>query len=75
MKRKIKNALYWTGYIIINVFAYNMFAFLLAMTFGFSNTMFAGLFGWTFVVVGVLITASDEDLAHIKALFGPRKAV
>lgn len=75
MKRaSIKQALKTAAYLLVHLFSYNLFALVLVMAFGLpGNSVLSGFAGWTFMVLGILFTADEEDLRHIRRIFGMTK--
>ena len=67
--KKFLTAIYWIGYIAVNLLAYNLFALILVMSLGLPNTIVSGFFAWSMIIIMMLFAADDATLAKFKDLF------
>ena len=68
--KKLKNTLYWIGYIIVTLLAYNLFALIIVMSLALPDSTLSGFAAWTLIICMMLFAADDETLAKFKDLFG-----
>lgn len=67
--KKFLIALYWIGYIAVNLMAYNLFALIIVMSLALPNTLLSGFFAWSLIICMILFAADDATLAKFKDLF------
>ena len=68
--KKLKNTLYWIGYIIVTLLAYNLFALIIVMSLALPDSTVSGFVAWSVIICMMLFAADDETLAKFKDLFG-----
>lgn len=66
--KKILNALYWIGILLVHVVAFGLLSFIVGLAFGFSDTLLGGIAAYGFIICGLLFGADDEDREIIKKL-------
>ena len=67
--KKFLTALYWIGYIAVNLMAYNLFALIIVMSLALPNSILSGFFAWSLIICMILFAADDATLAKFKDLF------
>ena len=64
--KKLKSSIYWIAVLVSYLLAFSLFAIIIAVVFGFPDSLLGGFASWSLIICFLLFGAEDETREAVK---------
>ena len=64
--KKLKSSIYWTGVLVSYLLAFSLFGIIIAVVFGFPDSLLGGFASWSLIICFLLFGAEDKTREAVK---------
>ena len=66
--KKFKSCFYWIAVLVSYLLAFTLFGIIIAVVFGFPDSLIGGFASWSLIICFLLFGADDETREAVKAI-------
>ena len=64
--KKLKSSIYWIGVLVSYLLAFSLFGMIIAVVFGFPDSLLGGFASWSLIICFLLFGAEDKTREAVK---------
>ena len=64
--KKFKSSIYWIGVLVSYLLAFSLFGIIIAVVFGFPDSLLGGFASWSLIICFLLFGAEDKTREAVK---------